>query len=241
MQDSRDLKMRSDCLLTRFIALPMTLLAVVLWSTLVWDTPVSAQHTHKHDRMPNVTEYLDRLDRPERDVDQKPDEVVSVLALKPGMHVADLGSGSGYFTKRFVQAVTETGMVYAIDVEPQALEFIRGLLDRARQPYTVEFIRAEADDPNLPVQSVDLVFVCNTYHHLEDRPMYFRNLRTALKPGGRIAIVDFYHDDRSGELGFSKQHLVPRDTVLREMSEAGYRLVREHDFLPKQYFMEFAP
>lgn len=241
MHHSRDSKMRSDWIPARFIALPMTMLGVLVWSTLVWDIPVSAQHTHKHDRMPNVMEYLDRLDRPERDIDQKPDEVVSALALRPGMHVADIGAGSGYFTKRFVRAVTETGTVYAVDVEPQALEFIRALLDRARQPYTVEFIQAEADDPKLPAQSVDVVFVCNTYHHLEKRPTYFRKLRAAFKPGGRIAILDFHHDHRSGELGFSKQHLVPRDTVLREMSEAGYRLVRQHDFLPKQYFLEFNP
>lgn len=241
MHHSRDPKLRSHSIPTRFIPLPMTILGVLLWSTPVWDTPVSAQHTHKHDRMPNVMEYLDRLDRPERDVDQKPDEVVSALALKTGMHVADLGAGSGYFTRRFVRAVTERGMVYAVDVEPRALEFIRASLERLQQPYAAQFIHAEADDPKLAVESVDLVFICNTYHHLEDRPMYFRKLQAALKPGGRIAIIDFYHDDRSGELGFSKQHLVPQTTILREMSEAGYSLVKEHEFLPKQFFMEFSP
>jgi predicted methyltransferase len=71
--------------------------------------------------------------------------------------------------------------------------------------------------------------------------MYFEHARSALKPGGRVAIVDFYHDDRSGELGFPKRHLVPRDTVIDEMTKAGFRLLREHDFLPKQYFLEFVP
>jgi predicted methyltransferase len=64
-------------------------------------------------------------------------------------------------------------------------------------------------------------------------------VKSALKPGGRIAIVDFYHDDRSGELGFPKRHLVPRETVIDEMKEAGYRLTKEHTFLSKQYFLEF--
>jgi arsenite methyltransferase len=86
---------------------------------------------------------------------------------------------------------------------------------------------------------VDLIFVCNTAHHLEDRAAYFRNVRSALKPGGRVAIVDFYPDERSGDLGFPKHHLVKRETIVQEMTEAGYKLDREHTFLPRQYFLEF--
>lgn len=202
--------------------------------------PTWAQQGHQHDRMPNVMEYLDRLDRPERDQEQKPAQVVEALGLKPGMQVADLGAGSGYFTRRFVEAVTETGKVYAIDVEPDALKYVEESLVHQHRPYAAEFILARPDNPKLPVESVELIFVCNTYHHLEDRTTYFRNLRAALKPGGRIAIVDYYHDARSGELGFPKKHLVARETVVEELTAAGYRLVKEHTFLPKQYFVEFA-
>lgn len=201
--------------------------------------PTWAQQGHQHDRMPNVMEYLDRLDRPERDQEQKPAQVVEALGLKPGMHVADLGAGSGYFTRRFVEAVTETGKVYAIDVEPDALKYVEESLVHTHRPYTAEFILARPDNPKLPVESVELLFVCNTYHHLEDRTTYFRNVRSALKPGGRIAIVDYYHDARSGELGFPKKHLVARETVVEELTAAGYKLLKEHSFLPKQYFVEF--
>jgi predicted methyltransferase len=200
-----------------------------------------AQQGHQHERMPNVMEYLDRLDRPERDQDQKPAQVVEALGLKPGMSVADLGSGSGYFTRRFVEAVTETGKVYAIDVEPEALKYVEESLVHMHRPYTAEFILARPDNPKLPVESVDLIFVCNTYHHLEDRTSYVRNVKSALKPGGHIAIVDFYHDARSGELDFSKKHLIPRETVVEEFTAAGYKLTKEHTFLQKQYFLEFAP
>jgi predicted methyltransferase len=203
--------------------------------------PISAQQGHRHERMPSVMEYLDRLDRPERDQDQKPAQVIDALELKPGMAVADLGAGSGYFTRRFVQAVTERGKVYVIDVEPEALKHIEESLVHMHQPYETEFVLARPDNPKIPFESVDLIFVCNTYHHLEDRAVYFRNTRSSLKPGGRIAIVDFYHDDRSGDLGFPKRHLVPRDKVVEEMTEAGYHLIKEHTFLPKQYFLEFAP
>jgi ubiquinone/menaquinone biosynthesis C-methylase UbiE len=105
--------------------------------------------------------------------------------------------------------------------------------------YTAEFILAQPDNPKLPFASVDLLFVCNTIHHLEDRPKYFSDLKSSLKPGARIAIIDFYPDERSGNLGFLKHHLVARDTIVQEMTTAGYQLAREHSFLPKQYFLEF--
>ena len=216
-------------------------LAALLGIGLLWACPAPAQHSHGHDRMPNVMEYLDRLERPERDQYQKPAQVVEALALKPGMRVADLGAGSGYFTRRFVEAVTETGKVYVIDVEPEALKHVEESLVHLHRPYEADFILARPDNPKIPTESVDLIFVCNTYHHLEDRSTYFRNVGSALKPGGRIAVVDFYHDERSGDLGFPKRHLVPRETVLEEMTEAGYKLAKEHTFLPKQYFLEFQP
>lgn len=198
-----------------------------------------AQDGHQHERMPNVMEYLDRLDDPERDQYQKPAQVIDALGLRRGMHVADLGAGSGYFTRRFVEAVGETGKVYVIDVEPEALKYVEHRLVQMHRPFEAEFILARPDNPKIPVESVDLIFICNTYHHLEDRTEYFRNLKASLRPGGRMAIVDFYHDDRSGELGFPKRHLVAKEKVVEEMREAGYRLVKEHTFLTKQYFLEF--
>src|ERR671922_82473 len=76
----------------------------------------------------------------------------------------------------------------------------------------------------------------NIREYLEHRPEYFKNMRSALKPGGRIAVIDFYHDERSGDVGFPRKHLVARETVVTEMSKAGYKLLREHTFLPRQYF-----
>lgn len=157
---------------------------------------------HHHRRPTDINEYLARLDRPERDDYQKPQEVVDALALQPGMAVADLGSGSGYFTRRFVDAVTGTGTVYAIDVEPEMLAYVKHSVEAMPRPSRIEYILANEADPKLPQQSVDLIFVCNTYHHLENRTSYFARLKPALKPGGRIAVVDFYADERSGPIGF---------------------------------------
>lgn len=195
--------------------------------------------TH-HRRPADIHQYLQHLDSPERDKHQQPERVVEALALEPGMSVADIGAGSGYFTRRFVKAVTETGRVYAVDVETEMLDYTKASIARMQMPSTVEFILAQPDDSRLPARSVDLIFLCNVYHHLDDRSTYFSNLRAALKPGGRIAIVDFYHDARSGDVGFPRKHLVPRDTVIQEMAKAGFEMAREHTFLARQYFLEFS-
>lgn len=204
-------------------------------------TAFAAEEHRDHRRPADIKQYLGHLDSEERDQHQKPRQVIEALNLKPGMAVADLGSGSGYFTRRFVETVTETGNVYAVDVEPEMLKYTEESIVHMHRPYTAEFILARPDSPKLPYESIDLLFVCNTYHHLDERPKYFSDTKSSLKPGGRVAIIDFYHDERSGELGFPKQHLVPRETVIAELIEAGYRLVREHTFLPRQYFLEFVP
>lgn len=201
--------------------------------------PASAQDQHQHRRPDDIKQYLEHLDSAERDHYQKPVQVIEALRLKPGMAVADLGSGSGYFTRRFVEAVTESGMVYAVDVEPEMLAYVKESIIHMHMPYAAEFILARPDSPKLPFESVDLLFVCNTIHHLEERSRYFRDLNSSLKPGGRITIIDFYPDERSGDLGFPKRHLVSRDTIVNELTDAGYTLDREHNFLPKQYFLEF--
>jgi cyclopropane fatty-acyl-phospholipid synthase-like methyltransferase len=89
--------------------------------------------------------------------------------------------------------------------------------------------------------SVDLVFLCDVYHHLENHVDYLTKTKPALTQNGRVVIIDFYHDERSGKLSFPKHHLVPREQVIKNMEQAGYTLAREHTFLPRQYFLEFVP
>lgn len=225
----------------------IAMLILTCWLLPLPSAPAQPGHSQdSHERHGNPTDikgYLERLDSPDRDRDQKPVEVVAALALKPGMAVADVGAGSGYFTRRFVEAVTDEGTVYVVDVEREMLAYVKDSLDHLHAPYNAVFILARPDSPKLPTESVDMIFLCNVLHHLEDRIAYFRHVVSALKPGGRsrIVIIDFYHDERSGELGFPKRHLVSREQVIAEMTRAGYRLLTEHRFLPKQYFLEFIP
>ncbi len=115
-----------------------------------------------------------------------------------------------------------------IDIEPQALKYVEESLVRMHRPFNAEFILARPDNPKIPVQSVDVIFVCNTYHHLEERIEYFRNVRSSLKPDGRIVIIDFYHDERSGELELPQTPSGSPRESREEMTGAGYRLAKEH-------------
>jgi arsenite methyltransferase len=199
-----------------------------------------AQHQAQQHRGPaDIKEYIEALERPEREKEQKPDEVVKALNITDYMTIADIGAGSGYFTRKFVWAVQNKGMVYAVDIEPAMLKYNEEMVEHLHTPYNAKFVVAKPDDPLLQPKSMDLVFLCNAYHHLEKRADYFKRVQASLKPGARVAIIDFYHDERSGDVGFPREHLVPRDTVVKEMAEAGYTLAKEHTLLTRQYFLEF--
>ena len=188
---------------------------------------------------PDIETYIQRLERPERDEYQQPDKVIEALNLTSGMVVADIGAGSGYFTRRLAHAVGETGQVMAVDVEQQMLDHNKQELEKLGLDGRVSFILASPEGPSLPENTIDLIFICNAYHHLDRHVEYFANLKSMLTPNGRVAVVDFYHDERSGKLGFAKHHLVPREQVIKNMEHAGYTLATEHTFLSRQYFLEF--
>jgi ubiquinone/menaquinone biosynthesis C-methylase UbiE len=172
-----------------------------------------------------------------RDGWQKPQAVIAVLQLDPGDRVADLGAGGGYFTFRLADAVGNTGRVYAVDVDDDMIEYLNERVAEEKRD-NVEVVRAEYGDPRLPADGVDLIFSVNTYHHIEDRPAYFRNARKYLKPGGRIAIIDM-----NGEGWFASifSHFTPPEEIRTEMQEAGYVRELDFDFLEQQSFQIFVP
>jgi arsenite methyltransferase len=170
-----------------------------------------------------------------RDEWQQPQKVIGVLNIRPGDQVADLGSGSGYFTFKFAEAVGPTGRVYAVDIDRDMVALIA---KRARQENAsnVDAILARPDDPLLPQAGIDLIFSSNTYHHIENRVAYFSHLRKYLRPGGRVAIIDF---DRRAWLEGLLRHYTPSEFIKREMEQAGYSLQRELGFLDRQSFLIF--
>ena len=171
-----------------------------------------------------------------RDEWQKPDEVIRSLAINPGDHVADLGSGGGYFTFRLAKAVGPSGKVYAVDVDKGLND---ALAKRAKQDgfANVEVILARTDDPLLPKSGVDLIFTSNTYHHLTDRVKYFADAMKYLRPKGRVAIIEF---NGKGWIESMPGHHTAKQVIVSEMKAAGYTLQKDFDFLPRQHFLIFS-
>jgi len=190
-----------------------------------------------HQRHGDPAAYIASLDDPARDAYQKPDEVMKALALRPGEVVADIGSGSGYFTLRFARAVGETGRVYAVDVSPDMIRHLNRRLRDAGVRNVVPVL-ADLDDPLLPDASVDRFVIVNTWHHVEDRPAYLALLRRMLKPGGQVVHIDFHKRDLP--VGPPPTMKIAREELVKQMEAAGFRLAAEHGFLPYQYFLVFA-
>ena len=184
---------------------------------------------HKFD---DPARYAKSFDDPARDAWQMPSRVIDALALKPGMKVADIGAGTGYFAMRLAQSPGVS--VLAVDIEPKMIDYLKQRA--AKEKVTnVTPVLAAAASPNLP-EPVDVVLVVDTYHHLPNRPQYFRDLKRSLKPGGRVAIVDFRKDAPEGppaHFRFTPQQIED------EMKQAGYQLDASHDFLPRQHFLVF--
>jgi ubiquinone/menaquinone biosynthesis C-methylase UbiE len=194
-----------------------------------------APHTqHKFD---DIDKWVDLFEDPERSAWQKPEKVVKNLILGPGDVIADIGAGTGYFTRLFAAAVSPDGKALGLDVEPSMVNYMK---EDARKLNLENYLPrlVKPGDPELKPQSVDVVFICNTLHHIEDRVNYLKRLSKSLKPDGRIVIVDFYK--RSLPVGPSPAIKLAEDEVIREFKEAGYHLKRSLDFLPYQYFLEFA-
>ena len=196
--------------------------------------PASAQshHTHQHS-FEGAEKWAQEFDDPKRDAWQKPHEVIQALALKPDAVIADIGSGTGYFSVRFAHMVPK-GRVYGVDTEPDMVKY---LADRAKRDGLKNLIPVTGapDDPRLP-DKVDLIVMVDVFHHIENRDSYFRRLHDSLKPGGRIAIIDFRMDSRDGP---PKSARSTPDAIKAELNRAGYSLVQEHAFLPNQYFLIF--
>lgn len=189
----------------------------------------------------NKQEVLADLEDPQRDAWARPDEVVAALPLDdPQMVVADVGAGSGYFSRRIAARIPE-GKVIAVDVDADFVDYVKQNRDAWGTP-NVEPRLAMYENALLPEGSVDLVFVSNTYAYIRDRDTYFTGIQHALRPGGKLVIIDFRPDaDLSGVENAPKpSQRVPRDAVIAQIEALGFALDHEETFLPHQYYLVFA-
>lgn len=182
--------------------------------------------------------FVAMMDSPKRAAWQKPDEVVAALRLRPGQAVADVGAGTGYFTFRLARAVGPAGQVYAVDVDERFVSLLRRRQHEARVRQ-VDVVKTSPEDPGLAPASIDVAFLCDTYHHIGHRVRWLRRLQRALKPGGRIVNVDFV--DGPLPVGPPASHKLPEKRVREEFALAGLRLVEEIKLLPYQYILVYQP
>ncbi len=158
------------------------------------------------------------------------DQVMDALGIKPGKNVADIGAGSGWFTVRAARRVTATGRVYAVEINPEAIRYIKERAEKEKLT-NVQTVMGKGDSPELPPDSVDAVLMLKTYHEIAKPVDLLRNLRPALKTGARVGIID-----REGN---GENHGVQKKVVLREAEQAGYALVEEHDDWVKADRMDY--
>ena len=183
--------------------------------------------------------YLWLLERPERDAYQQPARVMETLAFRQGERVADIGAGSGYFTRRIARAVGPSSVVWALDIRREILDYLES---RASQEGLAN-VRARVvapDDPGLPPGQVDTVVMVDTFHYVKDRASYARKLRAGLAPGGRIVIIDFVpKSPEERPWGPPPSQWMSREEVDAAMAAAGLVPVRVHEFLAEQFFVEY--
>ena len=197
----------------------------------------SAQQAAEQQRKTSkpYTGDLSIFETPGRDEKLQIDRVMNILGATSGKSVADIGAGSGWFTVRAARRVGAAGAVYAVDINPEAIEYIDRRAHK-EQLANVRTILSKPDDPLLPDHSVDAVLMLKTYHEVAHPVTLLRNLRGALRPGAKVGVID-----RNGN---GEDHGIMSEVVIREATQAGYRLVERYDFVKadnEDYFLVFTP
>lgn len=190
---------------------------------------------HELHRFDDPEAWAKSFEDPKRDAWQQPEAVLAALALPPDAILADIGSATGYFSLRLAKALPK-GWVYGVDIESAMVDYLKRRVARERIANVTPVLGA-FDDARLP-KPVDVALMVNTYHHIEGRSAYFSKLRASLKPGGRVAIIEFRQDS---PLGPPHQLRLSAEDIAREMKAAGFGPPVRHDFLKEQHFLVFSP
>ncbi len=215
----------------RFTFLCALLLAILATPGAILRSQTSPSDSAEH--RATSTPYsgdLSIFETPGRDTKLHINDVMNILGIEPGRAVADIGAGSGWFTVRAARRVTNTGEIYAVDINPEAIKYINDRVHK-EQLKNVKAILSKPADPELPADSINAVLFLKAYHEVAEPVVLLRNLRASLKPGARVGIIE-----RNGN---GADHGVEKQVVLREAGEAGYRLLEEHDDLVKGDKMDY--
>jgi predicted methyltransferase len=187
---------------------------------------------------PDVKEYVGKFETESREVYAKRQEIVRACGLKPGLAVADVGAGTGLFTRLFARAVGPAGKVYAVDIAPRFVEHVEKTCKEAGLK-NVQGVVCTPTSVELPENSVDLVFVCDTYHHFEFPQRTLASIHRALRPGGRIVLVDFHRIPGKSSLWILFHVRAGQEVFVKEIETAGFKQTGEEKFLKENYLVRF--
>lgn len=185
---------------------------------------------------PDVKEFLKKFERESREVANLSDEIVAACKIKPGMSIADVGAGTGLFTRKFAAKTGAKGQVYAVDIARPFLTYIEKTCTKAKLN-NVKTVLCDQFSTKLPKNSVDLVFICDAYHHFEFPQRTLESIHDALKPGGRIALIDFERIKGKTSDWIFNHVRAGKEVFIGEIVAAGFKVVGEEKLLKENYFV----
>lgn len=188
---------------------------------------------------PDVDTFVERFEREGREVYDNRERIVAACRITPGMTVADIGCGTGLFTRLLAQATGDEGRVFAVDIAPQFVQHVESDCREAGLT-NVEGIVCQPNDVALPNDSIDVAFLCDTYHHFEFPHQTMASLHRALKPGGRVVLVDFHRIPGESSDWILSHMRAGQDTFVAEIQQCGFERLSEDDFLNENYLVVFA-
>jgi ubiquinone/menaquinone biosynthesis C-methylase UbiE len=189
-------------------------------------------------RSPDFARWQAMFETAGREVFDKRREILAALDIRPGMTVADVGAGTGMFAVLFARKVGAGGTAIAQDVSP---EFLSGIQARARSEKlgNVRTVQGGEKDAKLPPAAIDLIFVCDTYHHFEYPQAMLASLHAALKPGGRLTVIDYEKIPGRSSAWVMGHVRAGREAVIAEVEASGFKLLKSHALLRENFFLEF--
>jgi predicted methyltransferase len=215
--------------------------------TLIWfaQTPLAAQEQSVNPRIndsfidANVQEFLGRFEVESREVYARRRQIIAACQIKPGMTVADIGAGTGLFTRMFADAVGKEGRVIAVDISRKFLDHITQTC-KQQNLSNVDTVLCKADSAELPDGCADIAFICDTYHHFEYPLRTMASIHRALKPGGRVVLVDFRRVPGQSTDWVLNHVRAGQEVFESEIAQSGFRKVAEpHDVLKENYLVVF--
>lgn len=226
-------------ILSRLFLLTLLLSSFVFLPETLWSQEQNVRPgINQSYQQPDFQRWLSIFENPSREVYQRRHAILKALELKSGMKIADIGAGTGFFTQLFSQSVGPDGKVYAVDI---SREFIDNIERRARDS-NLKNIQGVVNNPksvSLPAESIDLAFICNTYHHFEYPLSTIQSIHNALRPGGTIVVIDFRRIS-----GFSSPWVMGhvrtnKQSVVKEIESRGFKMMEDKELLHTNYFLRF--